>query len=115
MLPIPGVAGQGLSPRRRGNQALCERIESDPGSIPAQAGEPIHAYRSDGAIRVYPRAGGGTVSLLGSIGVLMGLSPRRRGNLEGAVLQDRRLGSIPAQAGEPLVANSLNCLQCQRT
>ena len=54
--------------------------------------------------RVYPRAGGGTLSLCMPSILISGLSPRRRGNQTGGRVADSRMGSIPAQAGEPTSA-----------
>ena len=51
---------------------------------------------------VYPRVCGGTIQyqINGRLGA--GLSPRVRGNREKKMDNDRRRGSIPACAGEPL-------------
>ena len=55
---------------------------------------------------VYPRVCGGTESD-GDEGELMpGLSPRVRGNLDGALQEISKTGSIPACAGEPPSARS---------
>ena len=91
----------GLSPRRRGNPSGSTPAGSERGSIPAQAGEPGRYSASAIALRVYPRAGGGTAApdLLES--VKAGLSPRRRGNPLGQAGPGHGRGSIPAQAGEP--------------
>ena len=74
------------------------------GSIPACAGEPLHAAARCPSTGVYPRVCGGTWKTLTSPLRLMGLSPRVRGNpqLDRAVRAG--LGSIPACAGEPGVA-----------
>ena len=106
---------QGLSPRRRGNPRNARPAASLEGSIPAQAGEPASPRASTPRRTVYPRAGGGTVAVAVGAALAAGLSPRRRGNRDQPNTRHDRCGSIPAQAGEPLVANSLNCLQCQRT
>ena len=108
-----GVAG--LSPRRRGNHGARRDHHRLLGSIPAQAGEPNVLFLAGDRDWVYPRAGGGTPSANPICWMTKGLSPRRRGNPFQALERQRELGSIPAQAGESLVANSLNCLQCQRT
>ena len=105
----------GLSPRRRGNPAVGATACVGIGSIPAQAGEPEAAARAVRVTGVYPRAGGGTSSVARLRRPSEGLSPRRRGNPTRRDHRRGHPGSIPAQAGEPLVANSLNCLQCQRT
>ncbi len=72
------------------------------GSIPASAGEPRTRTRTPSPTAVYPRVCGGTLPLAWVSGTLRGLSPRLRGNPNGA---GRRrggpAGSIPASAGEP--------------
>ena len=91
----------GLSPRGRGNLRHPFRIIRQHRSIPAWAGEPI-AYSADTRrIRVYPRVGGGTDTMLPPGANADGLSPRGRGNLIGAVVSATCYGSIPAWAGEP--------------
>ena len=92
---------QGLSPRRRGNQARGDGCFPARGSIPAQAGEPANYDGPPFKAKVYPRAGGGTESVLCVALSSEGLSPRRRGNRPAAVRRRGNLGSIPAQAGEP--------------
>ena len=103
---------RGLSPRRRGNP----RAERPPcpraWSIPAQAGEPLAPEQMLVRIRVYPRAGGGTCCATDPSIATQGLSPRRRGNPccgRGARPGE---GSIPAQAGEPMVR--AECGRCER-
>ena len=95
----PGVVG--LSPRVRGNHVWVLWPFVPLGSIPARAGEPQHATKSNCAHGVYPRACGGTESesLYGR--PILGLSPRVRGNLKRGSGAQARLGSIPARAGEP--------------
>ena len=92
----------GLSPRRRGNRTCPSSVTADPGSIPAQAGEPYTYRRLTTLPRVYPRAGGGTTTGTARYYSRQGLSPRRRGNPRVAVRVLRKPGSIPAQAGEPV-------------
>ena len=53
------------------------------------------------AMRVYPRAGGGTGYSANKAYDGEGLSPRRRGNLADNPETSELMGSIPAQAGEP--------------
>ena len=72
---------KGLSPRRRGNPASWS-------SAPSSSW-------------VYPRAGGGTHRMQRLPPRVLGLSPRRRGNHRPGKQVALRLGSIPAQAGEP--------------
>ena len=56
---------------------------------------------SEAALRVYPRACGGTVPSADAVNEAIGLSPRVRGNLGIDVSQQGAYGSIPARAGEP--------------
>ncbi len=91
---IPALAGEpdqdqwnyrirkGLSPRLRGNPCSCRPGPSSPGSIPALAGEPGAGESPFHSQRVYPRACGGTYTLLNIIAGVAGLSPRLRGNLQ---------------------------------
>ena len=72
---------EGLSPRGRGNPRPGVTLQCSKGSIPAWAGEPIRTWVSSLIMAVYPRVGGGTVSIPRSIKVQSGLSPRGRGNL----------------------------------
>ena len=92
---------EGLSPRVRGNPGVLPGRRQHAGSIPACAGEP--APRTDGSvpIRVYPRVCGGTGSRIRPRPGSRGLSPRVRGNPAAAAPSRRRMGSIPACAGEP--------------
>ena len=93
--------GQGLSPPTRGNlpphaqPALARR------SIPAHAGEPVHADALTLCDRVYPRPRGGTVRILHRAVDRQGLSPPTRGNRRWAAKCARCARSIPAHAGEP--------------
>ena len=70
----------GLSPRRRGNRSAARERPSSSGSIPAQAGEPVGVPSGCGEVKVYPRAGGGTMKQSSYCDTAPGLSPRRRGN-----------------------------------
>ena len=70
-------------------------------SIPAPAGEPRSAAMRINRARVYPRACGGTNRWSNILLILLGLSPRLRGNLLGRLGRRQRYGSIPAPAGEP--------------
>ena len=92
---------EGLSPRRRGNPELIEPAPAANGSIPAQAGEPVQPSFQPLTTGVYPRAGGGTSISSSGLRSIAGLSPRRRGNPRRRRSSTRRIGSIPAQAGEP--------------
>ncbi len=105
----------GPSPRRRGSHR-CRRLRCRPsGSIPAQAGEPSGPPEGSSSPGVHPRAGGGAFASFGSPSMTSGPSPRRRGSQRSGPSPRRRGsqsgrwrrdiigGSIPAQAGEPLV------------
>ena len=99
--PVPRRAGEGLSPRVRGNRFVGVGHWACLGSIPACAGEPCPRFRRPTCRRVYPRVCGGTCSRRITGSSPSGLSPRVRGNP--GVARDRRgrVGSIPACAGEP--------------
>ena len=73
-----------------------------PRSIPAPAGEPISGVQAVVGVAVYPRACGGTDDTEMPLANLVGLSPRLRGNLVGATLNQIKRRSIPAPAGEPI-------------
>ena len=93
--------GEGLSPRVRGNRQINHVGLLVRGSIPACAGEPPCTPPVACRQRVYPRVCGGTTERLGPKPPTEGLSPRVRGNLRVAPHEGRRVGSIPACAGEP--------------
>ena len=86
----------------RGNLNGCEFFPDTLGSIPALAGEPFSAARTEMVQRVYPRACGGTLPEAITALQAQGLSPRLRGNrnLRGSEPLCKR--SIPALAGEPI-------------
>ena len=92
----------GLSPRVRGSPPSCAASFARQGSIPAGAGEPGWNGIAPRRSRVYPRGCGGASCWRGVISYHAGLSPRVRGSLAAPFWQDRRVGSIPAGAGEPL-------------
>ena len=77
-----GAVG-GLSPRVRGNRPLGDDTLCVDRSIPARAGEPEQSGAVWSASGVYPRACGGTLDPAVRRLVLMGLSPRVRGNHQG--------------------------------
>ncbi len=95
------IVAMGLSPRVRGSRSVRRHDPASSGSIPARAGEPASESWIKPLIRVYPRACGGAWTSHVSLLVQPGLSPRVRGSLFSAVDHCRRLGSIPARAGEP--------------
>ena len=95
------VVGRGLSPRVRGNLAGVAEEVAVQGSIPACAGEPPWMRRRAMRCGVYPRVCGGTRYEPGDADVVLGLSPRVRGNPALADAVQSGAGSIPACAGEP--------------
>ena len=97
-------AGRGLSPRMRGNPPAYPKSNGITGSIPAYAGEPHYHTAGVDLGQVYPRVCGGTSYTATSILISSGLSPRMRGNRQGGLIPTRRIGSIPAYAGEPQTA-----------
>ena len=91
----------GLSPRVRGSHLYPRHAGHSTGSIPACAGEPRSPNRRRAPCGVYPRVcGGAAPTALFAISDL-GLSPRVRGSPPENARRHRRLGSIPACAGEP--------------
>ena len=97
-------ARQGPSPRGRGSPQCGWLDEPDVGSIPAWAGEPGDERRDRARDRVHPRVGGGAFAQVSGLVNMKGPSPRGRGSLERDAVERRRLGSIPAWAGEPAIA-----------
>ena len=77
---------EGLSPRGRGNRAVCPPKGQCRGSIPAWAGEPLCEGGAGHGEGVYPRVGGGTP--------------------QGQVIRVPQGRSIPAWAGEPVKPTS---------
>ena len=93
---------EGLSPRLRGNLGYSGCCSSQQRSIPAPAGEPVLRPRSFCRNSVYPRACGGTLFPASGHSMLVGLSPRLRGNQRPQLRRPAIGGSIPAPAGEPM-------------
>ena len=91
----------GLSPRVRGNPHRQRSVSNCRRPIPACAGEPLPHSVSTGQYPAYPRVCGGTCVAFSAIAVLLGLSPRVRGNLSQAEPLSTRSRPIPACAGEP--------------
>ena len=100
-----GSRSCGLSPRMRGNHARLASSGAFCGSIPAHAGQPSRQSSSYALKPVYPRACGATSRLLYRNDVILGLSPRMRGNLATASAFTTTNRSIPAHAGQPSFAN----------
>ena len=95
----------GLSPRVRGNRGASRFEIQHARSIPACAGEPGAGEGSKASPAVYPRVCGGTSRCLRGCGQRKGLSPRVRGNRRRTESPAPLCGSIPACAGEPLLAS----------
>ena len=91
----------GLSPRVRGNPKASQMPAQAARSIPACAGEPPAKVGRCPCRSVYPRVCGGTLPTWSGNEYMGGLSPRVRGNPDGADLLPDDEGSIPACAGEP--------------
>ena len=75
---FPAV-GRGLSPRGRGKRARLQPYEVQRGSIPAWAGETLGSPAARPGLQVYPRVGGGNLTLRALVQIPHGLSPRGRG------------------------------------
>ena len=105
------TADLGLSPRVRGNpMGYLGNLRSQR-SIPACAGEPRGWQTRLLLLRVYPRVCGGTWGQCVCRPCCYGLSPRVRGNLQHGWLVAVPARSIPACAGEPLLASLLALCQ----
>ena len=96
----------GLSPPTRGNPAVRYSYGAALRSIPAHAGEPNHRLHRHNQAEVYPRPRGGTLTASIAEVVDEGLSPPTRGNRQSVENEPRRRGSIPAHAGEPILAKA---------
>ncbi len=91
----------GLSPRVRGNRLHNDHVVLQVGPIPARAGQPGLEGIPGSGKRAYPRACGAT-AVFTLLNILMvGLSPRVRGNPDFLTMQNLRAGPIPARAGQP--------------
>ena len=99
-----GISWEGLSPRMRGSRRSTRPTRPRMGSIPAYAGEPDTRRIHLADRRVYPRVCGGALRHLPNRHSLKGLSPRMRGSLIEQLHYSLRVGSIPAYAGEPALA-----------
>ncbi len=100
------LAPPGLSPRVRGNHNGPAPRPSITGSIPACAGEPPLRPSLAPSATVYPRVCGGTSAGALYSSIVVGLSPRVRGNPRARHSGRNRRGSIPACAGEPPCADA---------
>ena len=88
----------------RGNLHHCKPFFATNRSIPACAGEPLRVSRRRLVGSVYPRVCGGTPRGPCRPTGPTGLSPRVRGNLSGRSCMRVLPRSIPACAGEPVIA-----------
>ena len=82
---------------------MDRQTHTDPGPIPASAGEPAPAANPRRPSWAYPRIRGGTDMLVVLLGHRAGLSPHPRGNRTYRPEPSGPLGPIPASAGEPLI------------
>ena len=98
---------EGLSPRVRGNRRRAAARWPGVRSIPACAGEPHSSPTIRTSRRVYPRVCGGTTLFADDPDIPPGLSPRVRGNHTLRRRSGHPAGSIPACAGEPILAKRL--------
>ncbi len=93
----------GLSPRMRGHHYRLMDWAREWRSIPADAGAPSCRIRTTAPHRVYPRGCGGTPTPSTGHGSVPGLSPRMRGHPGPQRGLCAGPGSIPADAGAPLL------------
>ena len=100
----------GSSPRVRGSLVLVRQAELDRRFIPARAGEPRSRTARSRSTPVHPRACGGARTKPSAINRSSGSSPRVRGS-QAIITLDRDLPRfIPARAGEPLSARTIERL-----
>ena len=79
----------------------ADQVRRRPGPIPASAGEPRPLAHNGFIVGAYPRQRGGTLVGNDDVSLFPGLSPPARGNQDALDRIARRLGPIPASAGEP--------------
>ena len=91
----------GLSPLARGNLRNLGLRLGVFGPIPARAGQPRPAMPWCWPWRAYPRSRGTTRIRCNASRAPLGLSPLARGNPGAAGKSERRVGPIPARAGQP--------------
>ena len=103
MVALRGVVDFLWVPRRLGSSK--EKLSTNTcllgGFIPAWAGQPSAKLVDSGASAVYPRVGWATCDSVRNRPVIMGLSPRGRGNLVTLPFLPAVQRSIPAWAGQP--------------
>ena len=102
-----GKAGSyGGSPRVRGRPCGGRRCHPSSGWIPAGAGETRHVEAVGRRFRVDPRGCGGDPPMRLNRTSGMGGSPRVRGRLKVSDVGRRRMGWIPAGAGETTISTT---------
>ncbi len=99
------ASSYGLSPPARGSPLLKVLDHVRDGPIPARAGEPSSWTPLSEWVRAYPRPRGGAESRPAEEHDPAGLSPPARGSPDRRPTRPRRLGPIPARAGEPRFAS----------
>ena len=93
-------AGEGASPRARGNRPCLADVHQAEGCIPASAGESAPPNLLRVACGVHPRERGGIGANFRTVGDEWGASPRARGNRRSREGLTSSAGCIPASAGE---------------
>ena len=90
----------GLSPLARGKRRRAADHQGRQGPIPAGAGETSNSSHPVTVPRAYPRWRGGNTEGTSKPQKCKGLSPLARGKLVALWVGQRRIGPIPAGAGE---------------
>ena len=102
--PGRALSSPGPSPRARGSRVGHGGGRARFGSIPAGAGKPPNRSRGIRPGRVHPRGRGEALLRMIARERATGPSPRARGSPVAGRNHLRRLGSIPAGAGKPVLA-----------
>ncbi len=97
---------KGPSPRTRGIPGHLSVAVHLSGSIPADAGDTAAYVRACRMSWVHPRGRGGYYTIVADVGLAAGPSPRTRGIRDGEHAHRITTGSIPADAGDTVVAFS---------
>ena len=100
----------GLSPLVRGKRSPRYSADWKSGSIPACAGETARMEGLNSLFQVYPRLCGGNIFKCDFSRFFVGLSPLVRGKLFSFVSCFFHFGSIPACAGETVMASAISSL-----
>ena len=96
---------QGSSPRMRGTRISSESVKDILGIIPAYAGNTALPVYPPPAARDHPRVCGEHFRLLARVLSCLGSSPRMRGTQHVSVHIARRMGIIPAYAGNTMLGS----------